>query len=375
MLSTGTTFGAIPYGCQTIGDDDIAAVVDVLRGSWLTSGPTVARFEDALCHVTEARHAVAFSNGTAALHGAMWAAGVGPGDRVVTSPLSFVASANCARYVGATPAFVDIEPATLNLDVASVGECDALVAVHYAGLPADLAALSALPARPRVVVEDAAHALGARTPDGPVGNCARSDLCTFSFHPVKAITAGEGGAVTTNSDELAARLRQFRSHGTVAKPDAPGEGGWYYEVETLGFNYRITDLQCALGVTQLAKLGRFVMRRNELAERYRELLAAVPGVELPPAAVGAGWRHAYHLFPVRVADRRRVYDELHAAGIKVQVHYVPIYRHPLYADCGVSPADFPATEQAYAGLLSLPMYPSLTDADQDRVVDTLRRAV
>jgi UDP-4-amino-4,6-dideoxy-N-acetyl-beta-L-altrosamine transaminase len=371
MLHTGTTFGAIPYGSQTIGDDDIAAVVDVLRGSWLTSGPTVARFEDALCHVTEARHAVAFSNGTAALHGALWAAGVGPGDRVVTSPLSFVASANCARYVGATPAFVDIDPTTLNLDVASVGACDALVAVHYAGLPVDL---SGLARRPRVVVEDAAHALGARTPDGPVGNCARSDLCTVSFHPVKAITTGEGGAVTTNSDELAQRLRQFRSHGMVAKPDAPGEGGWYYEVETLGFNYRITDVQCALGVTQLAKLSRFVTRRNELAARYRELLRDVPGVVLPPAAIGAGWRHAYHLFPVQVPQRRRVYDELHAAGVKVQVHYVPIYRHPLYADCSVSPAEFPETERAYAGLLSLPMYPSLTDAQQDRVVDALRRA-
>ncbi len=372
MLGTGSALGPIPYGCQTIGDDDVAAVVDVLRGAWLTSGPAVARFEDALCHVTEARHAVAFSNGTAALHGALWAAGLGVGDRVVTSPLSFVASANCARYVGATPAFVDIDPATLNLDVASVGTCDALVAVHYAGLPVDL---SALPVRPRVVVEDAAHALGARTPDGPVGNCARSDLCTFSFHPVKAITSGEGGAVTTNSDELAARLRQFRSHGMVAKPDEPGEGGWYYEVETLGFNYRITDLQCALGVTQLAKLSRFVTRRNELAARYRELLADVPGIVLPPAARGAGWRHAYHLFPVRVPERRRVYDELHAAGIRVQVHYVPIYRHPLYADCGVTSAEFPETERAYAGLLSLPMYPSLTDTDQDRVVDALRRAL
>jgi UDP-4-amino-4,6-dideoxy-N-acetyl-beta-L-altrosamine transaminase len=372
MLEARAALGAIPYGCQTIGDDDIAAVVDVLRGSWLTSGPTVARFEDALCHVTEARHAVAFSNGTAALHAALWAAGTGAGDRVVTSPLSFVASANCARYVGATPAFVDIDAATLNLDVSSVGACDALVAVHYAGLPVDL---SALAVRPRVIVEDAAHALGARTPDGPVGNCARSDLCTFSFHPVKAITTGEGGAVTTNSDELAARLRQFRSHGTVAKPDAPGEGGWYYEVETLGFNYRITDVQCALGVTQLAKLSRFVTRRNELAARYRELLTDVPGVELPPAAVGCGRRHAYHLFPVRVPERLRVYDELHANGIKVQVHYVPIYRHPLYADCGVTAAEFPETERAYAGLLSLPMYPSLTDADQDRVVDTLRRAL
>src|SRR4051812_45635803 len=207
----------LSYGRQAIGDDDIAAVVDVLRGDWLICGPSVARFEDALCCVTEAKHAVAFSNGTAALHGALWAGGIGPGDAVATSTLSFAASANCARYVGATPALVDIDPTTLNLDPTLVGDCDALVAVHYAGLPFDLSLLPAS-SRPRVVVEDAAHALGSRTPDGPVGNCARSDMATFSFHPVKAITTGEGGAVTTNSDELAERLRRFRSHGIVAMP-------------------------------------------------------------------------------------------------------------------------------------------------------------
>ncbi len=369
MVSTNA-HSVIPYGRQTIGDDDIATVVDVLRGSWLTTGPTVARFEDALCCVTEAKHAIAFSNGTAALHAALYAAGIGPGDHVVTSPLSFAASANCARYVGATPAFVDIDRQTLNLDPELVGVCDALVAVHYAGLPVDL---RALPRHPRVIVEDAAHALGARTPDGPVGNCARSDLCTFSFHPVKAITTGEGGAVTTNSDEYAERLRRFRSHGMVAKPDAPGEGGWYYEIEELGYNYRITDLQCALGVSQLAKLSRFITRRHELAERYHELLAELP-VELP-ARAPSGSRHGHHLFPIRVAQRRRVYDEMRAAGIGVQVHYVPIYRHPLYRDLGASASEFPETERAYAGLLSLPLYPSLTDGDQDRVVSALRRAL
>jgi perosamine synthetase len=374
MLSTGAARNVLPYGRQAISDEDIAAVVDVLRGDWLTQGPTLARFEDALCCITEARHAVAFANGTAALHAALWAAGIGEGDRVVTSPLSFVASANCARYVGATAEFVDIDPSTLNLDLGLVGtDVDALVAVHYAGLPVDLSTLSSLSAaRPRVVVEDAAHALGGRTPAGPVGNCAHSDLCTFSFHPVKSITTGEGGAVTTNSDELAARLRRFRSHGVVARPDAEGEGGWYYEVESLGFNYRITDLQCALGLSQLGKLGRFVVRRNELAARYRELLADVPGVVLPPAAPdAAGWRHAYHLFPVQVPHRRRVYDELRANGIGVQVHYVPIYRHPLYARDGLGREQFPNTEAAYSGLLSLPMHPSLSDGDQDRVVATL----
>lgn len=357
----------IPYGRQLVDDDDIAAVTAVLRSDWLTGGPRVDDFERALCTHTGARHAVAFSNGTAALHGALSAAGIGPGDRVLTSPLSFVASANCARYVGADADFVDIDPKTLNLDPATVGPCDALVAVHYAGLPVDL---TALPTRPRVVLEDAAHALGASTPDGPVGNCARSDMCTFSFHPVKAITTAEGGAVTTNSDELADALRRFRSHGTVRRPEL---GGWYYDVETLGYNYRLTELQAALGLSQLDKLERFVARRNEIAERYRDLLAHLP-IDLPPAAP-PGVRHAYHLFAVRVPERRAVYDAMHAAGIGVQVHYVPIYKHPLFADSGRTGADFPETERAYDGLLSLPMYPALTDAEQGSVVEALAQCV
>jgi perosamine synthetase len=357
----------IPYGRQLVEADDVAAVVDVLGSDWLTGGPCIDEFERALCEQTGAAYAVAFSNGTAALHGALAAAGIGSGDRVLTSPLSFVASANCARFVGATADFVDIDPKTLNLDPAAVGACDALVAVHFAGLPVDL---TGVPHRPRVIVEDAAHALGAFTPDGPVGNCARSDMCTFSFHPVKAITTGEGGAVTTNSATLADALRRFRSHGTVRRPEL---GGWYYDVATLAYNYRITDLQAALGTSQLGKLERFVTRRNEIALRYRDLLAAL-ALDLPPAAA-PGVRHAYHLFAVRVPERRAVYDAMHAAGIGVQVHYVPIYKHSLYADAGRSGADFPETERAYEGLLSLPMYPALTDADQDRVVEVLTRCL
>jgi UDP-4-amino-4,6-dideoxy-N-acetyl-beta-L-altrosamine transaminase len=361
---------SIPYGRQSIDGADIATVTAVLRSAWLTQGPAIEEFERALAAKVGARHAVAFANGTAALHAAMAAGRVGAGQTVVTSPLSFAASANCARYVGATPAFVDIDRATLNMDLSATGRCDALVAVHYAGLPVDL---STLRARPRLIVEDAAHALGATTPDGPVGNCARSDMCCFSFHPVKAITTAEGGAVTTNDEKLADRLRTFRTHGIVRKPE---HGDWYYEIDELGFNYRITDLQAALGTSQLERLGSFVSMRNALARRYRELLADIADVELPPDAP-AGFGHAYHLFVVRVpAERRRdVFDHMRAAGVGVQVHYVPIYRHPIYADLGVSAAEYPETERAYAGMLSLPLFPALTKRDQDYVVETLTRAL
>jgi dTDP-4-amino-4,6-dideoxygalactose transaminase len=282
--------------------------------------------------------------------------------------LSFAASATCARYVGTTPTFVDIDPATLNLDLAALpDDCDAVVAVHYAGLPVDL---TQLVHRPRVVIEDAAHAIGAHTPDGPVGNCAHSDMCMFSFHPVKTITTGEGGAVTTNSPELAERLRRFRNHEIVPKHD---EGGWFYEIAQLGFNYRMTDLQAALGTSQLGKLDRFIKRRNELAARYRELLVDLP-VVLPPAAP-AGWRHGYHLFPVRMPDRRAAFDRMRASGVGVQVHFIPIYRHPLYADLGISPDDYPNTEDAYSGLLSLPLFPDLTEDEQDTVVAALKAAL
>jgi UDP-4-amino-4,6-dideoxy-N-acetyl-beta-L-altrosamine transaminase len=354
----------IPYGHQSIDDGDVEAVVAALRSDWLTQGPTIDEFEETLAATTEARYAVAFSSGTAALHAAALVGGLGPGDRVATSPLSFVASANCARYVGARPLFVDIDPATLNVDVDAVpSDVDALVAVHFAGLPVDL---SRLRNRPRVVIEDGAHALGASTPDGPVGNCARSDMCAFSFHPVKTVTTGEGGAVTTNDAKLADGLRRVRNHG-IERP--AGRPGWYYEVHTLAFNYRMTDIQAALGQSQLGKVERFVRRRNDLAARYRQLLQDVP-VSCPPAAP-TGFTHAYHLFPVRVSERDHIYEAMRKAGVGVQVHYIPIYRQPLHAE-GWHAASFPATEDAFESLLSLPLYPDLTEDQQDRVVNLLR---
>ncbi|MEO1056163.1 MAG: UDP-4-amino-4,6-dideoxy-N-acetyl-beta-L-altrosamine transaminase [Actinomycetota bacterium] len=355
----------LPYGRQTIDDDDVEAVAATLRGDWLTQGPAIERFEHALAERVGAEHAVAYANGTAALHGACAAARLGPGQTSGTSALSFVASANCARYLGAEVELIDIDPATLNLDTTAIpSDLDALVPVHYAGLSVDLAALSA---RPPVVIEDAAHALGAWTPDGPVGNCAHSDMTCFSFHPVKPVTTGEGGVVTTNNAELAERLRRFRSHGTIRDES---QGGWYYEVAELGMNYRLTDIQAALGLSQLGKLDHFIARRQAIAARYDELLASFP-IDLPPAAP-PGYGHGYHIYPIRVDDRRGVYDRLHADGIAVQVHYVPIHHHPIYRGLA---AACPATDRAYARLLSLPVFPTMSDDDQDRVVTALERAL
>lgn len=355
----------IPYGHQSVSDDDVAAVVDVLGGEWLTQGPKVEEFEHKLAQKVGADHAVAFSSGTAALHAATSAGGLGPGDVVATSPLSFVASANCIRYVGAEPRFVDIDATTLNMDLAQVPErLDGLVAVHYAGLPIDL---SQLHSRPRVIIEDACHALGAATPHGPVGACAQSDMCVFSFHPVKHITTCEGGAVTTNDVGLASSLRRFRNHGIVS---TPARGGWSYDVTELGYNYRLSDVHAALGGSQLGELDRFVARRTLLAERYRDLLCGT-AIELPPVAP-PGFTHAWHIFPVRVDRRRELYDGLRYAGVGVQVHYVPIYQHSIYASTR-SDGGFPKTEAAYESLLTLPLWPGMSDLDQDFVVDRLLR--
>lgn len=353
----------IPYGHQSVSDEDVAAVGEVLAGEWLTQGPHVEEFEDKLARKVGANHAVAFSSGTAALHAATSAGGLGPGDVVATSPLSFVASANCIRYVGAEVRFVDIEAATLNMDLSQVPEhLDGMVAVHYAGLPIDL---SQLRSRPRVVIEDACHALGATTPHGPVGACAHSDMCVFSFHPVKHITTCEGGAVTTNDATLAASLRRFRNHDIVP---TPARGNWAYDVANLGYNYRLSDVHAALGTSQLQQLDRFVARRAFLADRYQHLLSNSP-IEVPPSGP-PGFTHAWHIFPVRVSRRREVYDALRGAGIGVQVHYVPTYRHSAYG-AGALATRFPMTEAAYEKLLTLPLFPGMRDADQDYVVQEL----
>lgn len=373
----------IPYGKQTIEDDDVDAVVQALRGDWLTQGPGVAAFEEQLAARCGAPYAVAFSSGTAALHAAAFAAGLGPGDEALTSAITFAASANCAAYVGATPRFADIDPATWNVSAESVAAAltertKAVIPVSFTGLPAPVAEIREAIGDDVVLIEDGAHALGSRRADGPVGDGAYADMTIFSFHPVKTVTTGEGGAVTVRDPELYERLQTFRTHGMTKDParlERPDEGGWYMEQHALGFNYRITDIQCALGSSQLAKLDRFVAARNAIVGRYRERLAGVAGLRLPPLPP-AGAVNAHHLFVVEVDDRRRVYDGLRERGIFAQVHYLPVYLHPWYRDTyGYAAGLCPAAEAYYARCLSLPCFPGLTEAEQDTVIAAVRELV
>ena len=373
----------IPYGKQTIEDDDIAAVVAVLRGDWLTQGPHVAAFEETLAEAADAPYAVAFSSGTAALHAACHAAGLGSSDEVLTSALTFAASANCAAYVGATPAFADIDPETWNVSAETIGAAltartRAVIPVSFAGLPAPLAEIRETVGPDVTIIEDAAHALGGHRSDGRVGAALHADMSVFSFHPVKTVATGEGGAITLRDPELRERLLSFRSHGMTKNPgrlERPDEGGWYMEQQDLGFNYRITDFQCALGISQMAKLERFVAARNAIAERYRAALADVEGLRLPPAAP-SGSRHAYHLFVVAVRERRALYDALRERGILAQVHDLPVYLHPWYRETyGHAPGLCPEAEAYYESCLSLPCFPSLTEADQDTVIAAVRALV
>jgi perosamine synthetase len=375
----------LPYGRQEISDADVEAVAAALRADLITQGPTIDEFERAMAQHLGASHAVALSSGTAALHAAAFAAGAGPGDEVITSPITFAASANCARYQGADVRFVDIDPATWNLDTAAAAgavtdRTKAIVPVSYAGLPVDLAPLDRV--RERVtVIEDGCHAIGGHRDGVPVGGDGGADLTAFSFHPVKSMTTGEGGLVTTASAELAGRVSMFRTHGIVREGTSPGpdEGPWFYEMQALGFNYRITDFQCALGTSQLERLDGWVARRNEIAALYRERLAGEERVELPPAAP-EGSLHGYHLFPIRVregaAARKRAFESLRAAGIGVQVHYIPVYRLPYWRDTVGAPQDAcPHAEALYAGLISLPMFPAMADSDVERVVEALDAAL
>ena len=374
----------IPYGRQDIDAADIAAVVEALQSDWLTTGPAVERFEQAAASRFGAAHAVSVFNGTVALHLACRALGLGPGDTLWTTPNTFVASANCALYCGASVDFVDIDPQTYNMSASTLerklstaGKIPKIVVpVHFAGQPCDMRAIGVLAKKYRfTVIEDASHAVGASYLGEPVGNCRHSDITVFSFHPVKIVTTAEGGMALTQRADLAEKLRTLRTHGIVRDParmTAKSEGGWYYEQVDLGYNYRITDLQAALGASQLKRLDAFLARRRELAARYDRLLADLP--------LTRPWQHpdgvsAWHLYVVQVENRRKIFDALRAAGIGAAVHYIPVHLQPHYRKFGFKPGDFPNAEAYYARALTLPLFPRMSDLDQDQVVEALREAV
>jgi perosamine synthetase len=373
----------LPYGRQTIDDADIAAVVEVLRSPLLTCGPVVPRFEQALAAKLGAKHASVCSSGTAALHLVYAALDIGAGDEIITTPVTFSATAAAAYYVGAKVRFADVDPRSGNIDPASVAaligpKTKAIVAVHLGGLPVDLEALHALADQHGIaLVEDACHALGATYHGTPIGG-GRSAATVFSFHPVKHITTGEGGAIVTPSAALKRRIDRLRQHGVERDPShmqQPPAGSWSYEVQELGWNYRLSDLSCALGLAQLAKLDQFVARRRELAAAYRTALAGFTGVTAPPES--SDRESAYHLFAVAIdfarfgTTRARVTEQLAARGIGTQVHYIPLYEHPLHQQrCGdVGP--HPGADHYYARTLSLPLFPAMTDADVGEVVAQL----
>ncbi|MGE4355477.1 UDP-4-amino-4,6-dideoxy-N-acetyl-beta-L-altrosamine transaminase [Halothiobacillus sp.] len=383
----------IPYGRQDITEADIDAVVSVLRSDFLTQGPKVPAFEKAVADYCGAHHAVAVNSATSALHIACLALGLAPGGLLWTSPNTFVASANCARYCGADVDFVDIDPQTGNLDPEALAEKlaaasqagrlpDIVIPVHFAGQPCNMQRISELAEQYGFrIIEDASHAIGARYRDEPVGNCHYSDITVFSFHPVKIITTAEGGMATTNDPELAQRMTLLRSHGITRDPELmthEPDGPWYYQQIDLGFNYRMTELQAALGVSQMERLDDYVSRRQALARRYDVQLADLP-VTLP-------WQHpdiysGLHLYVIRLKldqiDRshREVFEALREQGIGVNLHYIPVHTQPYYQRMGFKAGDFPEAERYYAEAISLPMYPTITTAQQDQVITALSKAL
>ena len=374
----------LPYGRQTVDEADIAAVAEVLRGDWLTTGPKVAELETAWADRVGAGHAVAVSSGTAALHAAAFAAGVGPGDEVIVTAMTFAASANCVLYQGGTPVFADVQPDTLNVDPAAVEaaitpQTRAIVAVDYGGQPADLDELHAIANHyGLIVIEDAAHAVGATYRGRPVG--AISPLSTFSTHPVKHVTTGEGGMITTADGPLAERLRWFRNHGiTTDHRQRAEKGGWYYEMVALGYNYRLPDINCALGLSQLHKLDGWLARRRAIAAQYNQAFAGLPAVR--PLATRPDREPAWHIYPVLLgldrlwADRAQVFAALRAENIGVNVHYIPVYWHPYYAQLGYPRGLCPVAEGAYERLITLPLFPAMTDQDVAEVIAAVHKVV
>jgi UDP-4-amino-4,6-dideoxy-N-acetyl-beta-L-altrosamine transaminase len=383
----------IPYGRQDIPQADIDAVVAVLRSDYLTQGPAVPDFEKTVSSYCGAKYAVAVNSATSALHLACQALGVGIGDFVWTSPITFVASANCALYCGAEVDFVDIDPRTYNLSVERLAEKLAqaerngklpkvLIPVHLCGNPCNMVEIHALSQRYGFkVIEDASHAIGGKYKGEPIGSCRYSDITVFSFHPVKIITTAEGGMAMTNNAELSNKMVLLRSHGITRDPAEmthTADGPWYYQQIYLGFNYRLTELQAALGVSQMSRLDAYVTRRHQLARRYDELLAALP--------VTTPWQHSdsysgLHLYPVRLQlekirqSHRQVFESLRALGIGVNLHYIPVPNQPYFQSMGFKPEDFPQAQAYYREAISLPLYQTLTDSQQDQVITALTKAL
>lgn len=368
----------IPYGKQTIEQDDIQAVVDVLKSDFLTTGPKIAEFEQTVADYVGAKYAVAISNGTSALHAACFAAGIEPGDEVITTPLTFAASANCVLYCGGTPVFADVDPKTYNIDPEDIqrkitDRTKAIIAVHLAGQPCDMDAIHSI-AREHglIVIEDGAHALGSVYKGKKVGSM--SDMTTFSFHPVKPITTGEGGMIVTDNEDFYKKMILFRSHG-ITRDDSMmtrNDGPWFYQQFNLGYNYRITDIQCALGCSQMKKLDRFLARRKEIVARYNEAFADCDNIITPYqlSDTESGW-HLY-IVQVKKCDRRHVFENMREKGIGVNVHYIPVYMHPYYQEHGYENVHCANAEEIYSHIISLPLYPGLTSEQQDYVIDTLK---
>ncbi len=372
----------IPYGRQSIDEDDIEAVVEVLRSDWLTTGPKVQEFEEAFAKVADADHAVALSNGTAALHAMMHAIGIGPGDEVIVPALTFAATANSVVYQGGTPIFCDVDPETLLIDPERIeplvsSKTRAVIAVDYAGQPCDYDRLRDVTKRHGLLlVADACHSLGGKYKNKPVGSLA--DLSAFSFHPVKNMTTGEGGMVTTNNADFAASIRRFRNHGiTTDHRERESRGSWHYEMTELGYNYRLTDIQCALGLSQLKKLAAFVKRRQDLAAMYDDAFAGMDGVT--PVLTEPDVSHAYHLYVVQLSDRidrNRLFKVLRERGIFTNVHYSPVHLHPYYRKTqNTDVGQCPVSEKAGGHILSLPMYPGLSDHEVRTIIGTLHEAI
>jgi perosamine synthetase len=371
----------LPYGRQSISDEDLSAVIEVLKSDWLTTGPKVEEFEKAFADLVGARAAVAVSSGTAALHTAAYACGIGPGDEVIVPAMTFAATANCILYQGGTPIFADVDRDTLLLDPRDAERkitprTRAIIAVDYAGQPCDYDALRSITdAHELVLIDDACHAVGGAYKGRPVGTLA--DLNTFSFHPVKHVTTGEGGMITTHDPALAERMRTFRNHGiTTDHRQREQQGSWLYEMVDLGYNYRISDFQCALGISQITRLRERVLRRQEIARRYDEAFASIP--QIKPLVTRGDVSHAYHLYVIEVkpdrlsVGRSEIFKALRAQGLGVNVHYIPTHLHPFYRErLRTRPGLCPNAEAGYQGIISLPMFSGMRDQDILRVIDTV----